>query len=70
MIFKNFLKFGSGLVLLFTKNFFFKVLAHLYNKTSLTKNEQKDQYFSYCPKEFQFDTYRYPLLLKEIHGLF
>nr|CAD2170048.1 unnamed protein product [Meloidogyne enterolobii] len=46
----------------------YNVLAHLYNKTSLTKNEQKDQYYSYCPKEFQFDTYRYPLLLKEIHG--
>ncbi|KAL7075787.1 hypothetical protein ACQ4LE_005167 [Meloidogyne hapla] len=46
----------------------YNVLAHLYMKTALNKSAQKDQYFPYCPKEFQFDSYRYPLLLKEIHG--
>ncbi|KAF7623537.1 Endo/exonuclease/phosphatase domain-containing protein [Meloidogyne graminicola] len=46
----------------------YNVLAHLYIKSTLNKKEQENQYFPYCPKEFQYDSYRYPLLLKEIQG--
>ena len=46
----------------------YNVLAHLYLKDWLTKKSQVDQYFPYCPIEYQFDKYRYPLLLREIPG--
>ncbi|KAF7623503.1 Endo/exonuclease/phosphatase domain-containing protein [Meloidogyne graminicola] len=46
----------------------YNVLAHLYLKSALKKKEQENQYFPYCPKEFQYDSYRYPLLLKELQG--
>jgi mRNA deadenylase 3'-5' endonuclease subunit Ccr4 len=32
------------------------------------KKPQAEQYYPYCPTEFQSDKYRYPLLLREIPG--